>query len=230
MVLVYHCYRIVHEDLMINISKLFSGILEASRSLSATSSDMPAYSVRVNARAKHIRISIGRKGECLVTIPKRGLRSSMLRQAEKFVESKKGWILEHSEKARRRAKAIEEQESLRAAASDTPPKKYSEKELRELTRTIVTERLAHFNMMYGYEYKDIRIKKMTSRWGSCSRKGNLNFSHKLALLSPEELDYVVVHELCHLGEFNHSANFWKLVERAVPDYKRISKGMKGRLL
>ena len=91
---------------------------------------------------------------------------------------------------------------------------------------IVQERLKHFNQFYNFSYKDVRVKKVSTRWGSCSRRGNLNFSHKLALLRPEEIDYVVVHELCHLAEFNHGPKFWKLVEQTIPNYMQIRKGMR----
>src|SRR4051812_3740739 len=68
---------------------------------------------------------------------------------------------------------------------------------------LVMARLAHFNTFYNYKYNRVTIKNHTSRWGSCSRKGNLNFNYRIALLPPELADYIVVHELCHLGEFNH---------------------------
>ena len=65
-----------------------------------------------------------------------------------------------------------------------------------------------------------------TRWGSCSKKGTLNFNYKIALLSPELRDYIIVHELCHLGEFNHSSKFWLLVEKTVPNYKTLRKQIK----
>jgi hypothetical protein len=64
------------------------------------------------------------------------------------------------------------------------------------------------------------------RWGSCSKKGNLNFNYKIALLPQRHSDYVIVHELCHLREFNHSKKFWDLVEQAVPNHRALRTELK----
>jgi predicted metal-dependent hydrolase len=90
--------------------------------------------------------------------------------------------------------------------------------VKEDARRLVHERIAHFNQSYGFAVGKIFIKNHKSRWGSCSVKGNLNFNYKIALLPPELADYIVVHELCHLREFNHSPRFWRLVEEAIPDH------------
>ena len=72
----------------------------------------------------------------------------------------------------------------------------------------------------------ITIREQKTRWGSCSSKGNLNFNWKLVLLAPELLDYVVVHELAHRREMNHSKNFWKIVEAELPDYRERRRRLK----
>lgn len=90
---------------------------------------------------------------------------------------------------------------------------------KEETRKLVKKRLEYWNQFYNFSYKRIAIKNHKSRWGSCSKKGNLNFNYRLALISPHLADYVIVHELCHLGEFNHSPRFWALVARSMPDWK-----------
>jgi predicted metal-dependent hydrolase len=91
--------------------------------------------------------------------------------------------------------------------------------IKEDARELVHARVVHFNRFYGFSVGKIFIKNHKSRWGSCSQKGNLNFNYKIALLPPEIADYIVVHELCHLREFNHSPRFWRLVEEVMPDHR-----------
>ncbi len=97
---------------------------------------------------------------------------------------------------------------------------------KELARVLVKNRIAEYNQVYGFRVNRIAIKNTKSRWGSCSKKGNLNFNYRVALLSPDMADYVIVHELCHLGQFNHSAKFWELVGRTIPNYKNIKNKFK----
>lgn len=97
---------------------------------------------------------------------------------------------------------------------------------KEQARTLAHERLEYFNQFYNFTYNTVRIKSHLTRWGSCSSKGNLNFNYKIALLPPELADYIIAHELCHLGEFNHSRKFWDLVARTVPNYTELRKKLK----
>ncbi len=157
--------------------------------------------------------------------------SAEILQAEKFIASKAVWIRKHIEKIRKKIAAAPDAPAFsetRAERSRREKREHAEN--KSVALRLVTERLAHFNALYGYSYGTVRIKNTASRWGSCSRRGNLNFSYKLALISPEEADYVVVHELCHRGEFNHSKAFWNLVARAIPDYESVRKRLKNRVL
>ena len=92
---------------------------------------------------------------------------------------------------------------------------------KEHARSLVHARLAHFNQAYQFSWGRVAIRNQKSRWGSCSKRGNLNFSYRIALIAPELADYVIVHELCHLGEFNHSPRFWALVARACPEHRAL---------
>ncbi|MEI8338137.1 MAG: M48 family metallopeptidase [bacterium] len=94
---------------------------------------------------------------------------------------------------------------------------------KEGAKELALSRLEHFNQFYNFKYNSVKIKSTKTRWGSCSSKGNLNFSYKIALLPSHLVDYLIVHELCHLGEFNHSEDFWALVAQTIPDFyeKRI---------
>lgn len=91
---------------------------------------------------------------------------------------------------------------------------------------LALSRLQYFNQFYDYSWKRVSIKNSITRWGSCSRQGNLNFNYRIATLGPELSDYIIVHELCHLGEFNHSRDFWSLVSRAIPNYLELRAELK----
>ncbi len=91
---------------------------------------------------------------------------------------------------------------------------------------IVSERVSVFSKRCGVEYRSVRITSAESRWGSCSKKGNLNFSYRIAMLPPFAIDYIVVHELCHIIEFNHSKAFYELVEKVLPDYGKSVRYLK----
>ena len=97
---------------------------------------------------------------------------------------------------------------------------------KESARLLAENRISHYNKLYRFRINRLSIKNTKSRWGSCSKKGNLNFNYKIALLPIELADYVIVHELCHLGELNHSPRFWKLVEMALPNYKELRRAFK----
>ncbi len=94
---------------------------------------------------------------------------------------------------------------------------------RAAARALVHERLLYFNQFYNFSYQRVFIKNQKTRWGSCSKNGNLNFNYKIVHLPLHLADYIIVHELCHLGEFNHSKNFWALVGRTLSDYARRKK-------
>ncbi len=93
-----------------------------------------------------------------------------------------------------------------------------EKWFREYARYTLTRKAIQFSEEMGVTFGRISIKEQKTRWGSCSSKGNINFNWKLVLMPEGIQDYIVVHELAHLKEMNHSARFWKEVEKVLPDY------------
>jgi predicted metal-dependent hydrolase len=101
-----------------------------------------------------------------------------------------------------------------------------EKHLRKAAKDIFVARVVHFAKLYNLNFTNIAIKEQRSKWGSCSSKGNLNFNWKLIFTPKDILDYVVIHEICHLQEMNHSERFWKLVQQQCIDYKAKRKWLK----
>ena len=89
------------------------------------------------------------------------------------------------------------------------------------------EKVRFFAGRYGVTFGGITIRNQKTRWGSCTKKGNLSFSYRIAFLPPELQDYLVIHEVCHIKEFNHSPAFWELVEQEVPEYKTLRNKLKG---
>lgn len=100
------------------------------------------------------------------------------------------------------------------------------KVLAPLARALVAERLAHFNHHYGFIFGKVFIRNTRTRWGSCSSRGNLGFNYRIVKLSPALQNYVVVHELSHLKEFNHSPAFWALVAEQVPEWKKARAALR----
>ena len=165
-----------------------------------------------------MRIVVRPDGTVTVTYPLFARRAD----AERFLKDKETWV---------RAK-LRHFESLpkpeRAPRTRFTKKHYLEH--REAARELALARLEHFNKHYDFTYGTVSIKNTKTRWGSCSSKKNLNFNYRILFLAPEERDYVIVHELCHLKEMNHGPRFWKLVAEQSPDWKRIRKGIKKGLL
>lgn len=94
-----------------------------------------------------------------------------------------------------------------------------EKRYRNTARNLFTARVIYYHKLTGGNYTSITIRDQKSRWGSCSSRGTLSFNYRLVFAPPKVLDYVVVHELCHLTHMNHSKDFWNMVEQIMPEYK-----------
>lgn len=178
------------------------------------SGEVIPYRLLVSERARNMRITIKSGGDILITLPKRARLGSL----DTFLSGHKDWILEKWKVLSKHPKVPGAKES-RALYE-----KY-----KEDARKIAHERVEFFNNHYRFTFGSIAIRNQKTRWGSCSKKGNLNFNYKIALLPPHLADYIVVHELCHLKEFNHGEQFWNLVAETMPEYKEYRKALKGKL-
>ena len=163
-------------------------------------------------KAIRLKIAISCDGNCTVTLPWRlGLWN-----ADDFIRQNSKWILEKTEKI----KKISNNNLL----FQQNRKEYLK--LKEYARDFVIKKIEKLNEVYKFEYKKIIIRNQKTRWGSCSSKGNLNFNYKIIFLPEECVNYIIVHELCHLREFNHSEKFWNLVMHNIQKYKKIKKQIK----
>lgn len=139
---------------------------------------------------------------------------------EQFISGRADWIVEHLRRT---------EQKNRQCNDALPVKKLSNNDIKELADkacTCIPGRVAHFAPIVGVTYGRITIRNQRTRWGSCSSMGNLNFNCLLILTPPEVIDYVVVHELCHRKEMNHSQLFWNEVARVLPGYAEQEKWLK----
>ncbi len=173
------------------------------------------FSLRQSKLSKRLRLNIHSDGRIAVSAPK---RVSMGR-IESFIQSNADWLL---------LRLAE----IAAKPQTTRSPKHTAKEIaayKRQARDLVKNRITELNKSYGFRFGAIAIRNQKSRWGSCSKRGNLNFNYRIALLPAEYADYIIVHELCHLKEFNHSKKFWDLVALAAPNYKQLRKNLRASL-
>lgn len=157
--------------------------------------------IKKSARSRSLRITVRADGSVRVSEPRFVSRETTLR----FVEAKRDWI----------EKAIARQKSPSTLNIPKASKKDFEKYKKE-AKLLVLEKLRVFNTHYKSTFNRVTIKNTTSRWGSCSKHKNLNFNYRIIFLPEHLQDYLVVHELCHTKVFNHSRDFWALVEETIP--------------
>ena len=138
-------------------------------------------------------------------------------EIEKFIASKNDWIERHLQK-------LQEAQSRQGAAEKLTSEEIQA--LAEKALEYIPKRVEYYAPLVGVNYGRITIRNQKTKWGSCSSKGNLNFNCLLMLTPPEVIDSVVVHELCHRKEMNHSKEFYSEVLRVYPEYKRWNKWLK----
>ena len=167
----------------------------------------------IRSGRKTLGLEIKPDGKIIVRVPY--LMKS--REIENFIESKSAWIEKHLQK-------LQEAQNRQGTVD-----KLSYDDIRSLTDKAleyIPKRVEYFAVLVGVDYGKITIRNQKTKWGSCSSKGNLNFNCLLMLTPPEVIDSVVVHELCHRKEMNHSKHFYDEVLRVYPDYKKWNKWLK----
>ena len=186
--------------------KLYA-ILEDTKTMAFSVSDEPEEGLIpcevVRSSRKTIAIQITAEGRLVLRIPRR----ASVQAAMRFAEEHRDWIEVHYKEA------VERQRNR---------KTYGAEEIRNFTeklRPVLMHRVALYAACMGVTYGKITIRNQKTRWGSCSAAGNLNFNWRLALLPEDLMNYVIVHELAHRLEMNHSARFWTQVENILPDWR-----------
>ena len=174
------------------------------------------YQVRiVQSRRKTVGIQIAKPGEVVVRAPlkypEHGIQS--------LLEEKRSWIETHMRKVEQRAQ--EAQALSRISAEEL-------RRLADEALVYIPPRTRYWAGKAGVQYGRITIRCQRTRWGSCTSQGNLNFNCLLMMCPLEVIDYIIVHELCHRKEMNHSARFWAEVKKVLPDYRQQEKWLRQR--
>ncbi len=167
------------------------------------------YKLKNSYKAKSIRLAIYPDKNIVVTKP----FFCSKKMVDKFLKNKRPWI-------EKKLKQI-----------DALPKRphYSKKhylENKEKARYLINNKLEYYSNLYNFKYNRVSIRSQKTRWGSCSKNNNLNFNYKIILLPEHLQDYIIIHELCHLIELNHSKKFWLLVEKICPNYVECKRQLK----
>ena len=167
----------------------------------------------IKSSRKTIAVEVRQDGSVLVRAPRNCPQSRI----DTFLKEKQAWVL---------AK-VEEQKEKEADSMKIQPLSEAEQRLyRDKARDIFEQKVSYYARMMGVSYGRIAIRDQKTRWGSCSGEGNLNFNWRLIFAPAGVLDYVVVHELAHRKEINHSPRFWKVVEDTMPEYRKYQKWLK----
>lgn len=165
----------------------------------------------IYSKRKTLCLEIGKNAELIIRAPRRLSEP----QIYKFIEKKSAWIKSRQEKklaniskARELASCID----IKISKSDA--------------YNIISKRARELSLAYNFKYSTIKINNAKTRWGSCSAKDNINFTKKIAILPDNVRDYIIIHELSHTIEKNHSHKFWGIVQNIIPNYKEQQKWLK----
>jgi predicted metal-dependent hydrolase len=208
------------------------------------------YQIRFSKKAKYLQLRITSSNQLELIIPKR----YSIKDGETFIRDKIGWIKKYQKNLIHLSDnntsllfgdkiKIEQNFNFfltkhkisfknNILLVESPADSRITKEdvhhfyLRKLAKDYFPDRVKYIAEKFGFNFKTVKIRGQKTRWGSCSSKGNLSFNYKLLQFRKEVIDYVIIHELCHTKELNHSPKFWKYVEGLCPGYKMLKKELK----
>ncbi len=175
-------------------------------------STTPSYTLKHRLGTRRIRLTVRSNGQVVVTAPRRAPKEMI----DTFVAEQAAWIEQTVATLAKKKQAI----------PAPPGMQTSYLACKARAMKLVKARIAVYNKYYGFTVKRVVIKNHSSKWGSCSSKGNLNFNYRILFLPETLVDYIVVHELCHLKEMNHSKAFWALVKQTVPYHEARRKELR----
>lgn len=169
----------------------------------------------IRSNRKTMAIQVNSDLTVMVRVP----RCASSNDIERILREKEPWIRKHMEQMQEK-KALYESEEIEYLTNEEI------QELADRALEYIPKRVEYFSRVMGVNYGRITIRNQKTRWGSCSEKGNLNFNCLLMLTPSEVIDYVVVHELCHRKQMNHSKDFWNEVEKVIPNYRESVQWLK----
>lgn len=163
------------------------------------------YELKRYRRSRRIKLLLYSDGHFRVTAPY-GLPIIFI---ERFLRSREEWINKKLKDTKINKPKVDTKKEFQA--------------LKKEAKRFAIERLEELNKIYGFKFNKITIRNQRSRWGSCTKSGNLSLNYKIIKLPKHLADYIMVHELCHLKEMNHSQKFWDLVAKTFPNHKELRK-------
>ena len=172
-----------------------------------------SYTLKRSQRAKRMRLTVYCTGDFVVTVP----HQLQDQKIDQYIIHKSRWVLEKMD--------------FFTNSHSKQPKVFADMnnaELQNKALELVTQKVRRFNHKLKLKFNAINIKDQKTCWGSCSKRKNLNFNWRVALLPDNLANYIVVHELCHLKEFNHSRRYWNLVASIIPNYQELTKNLKSK--
>ncbi len=207
------------------------------------------YRVTYSRKAKYLRLQINPSTGLEVVIPYR----CKTEDAEKFILKKKDWILKHLSSVQVKEEFLFFGEKIEVkqkydlfldahkinfknnvlfiespSGSTLNSRAIYNTWIKHYAKSWLPERTVILARKYDFSFRRVSIRSQKTRWGSCSTSGNISLNYRLLKYRKELIDYVIIHELCHLKQMNHSQQFWKLVEEIVPDYKMLKRELKAQ--